>query len=249
MNLAYRTREILLLSTVAILVSLAWLLPTIPLAPHYHDFADQRSLLNIHCAMDVLSNAPFALWGIWGLLILRRTHNLNAAQRQTASLFFVGLITTAVASGYYHLAPNDAGLAIDRYGMSFAFAGLMGLATATRISDRAGMALSVASLALGFCAVWVCEATGNMTPWVVFQAGGMVLLLGLLVLPRVPGGLEISWLAIVLIYVAAKVLEMGDQTVFHFTGWVSGHTLKHVVAGLAAWPIIHGARLYGSETH
>ena len=83
----------------------------------------------------------------------------------------------------------------------------------------------------------------------LLQAGGMVLLLGLLVLPRVPGGLEISWLAIVLIYVAAKVLEMGDQTVFHFTGWVSGHTLKHVVAGLAAWPIIHGARLYGSETH
>ncbi len=249
MNLAYRTREILLLNTVAILVGLAWLLPAIPLAPHYHDFADQRSLLNIHCAMDVLSNTPFALWGMWGLLILRRTHNLNGAQRQTASLFFVGLITTAFASGYYHLAPNDAGLAIDRYGMSFAFAGLMGLATATRISDRAGMALSVASLALGFCAVWVCEATGNMTPWVVFQAGGMVLLLGLLVLPRVPGGLEISWLAIVLIYVAAKVLEMGDQTVFNLTGWVSGHSLKHLVASLAAWPIIHAIRQSETTPH
>ncbi len=38
---------------------------------------------------------------------------------------------------------------IDRYGMTIAFAGLLGLAAATRVSDRAGQWLTFAVLVCG----------------------------------------------------------------------------------------------------
>jgi hypothetical protein len=40
-------------------------------------------------------------------------------------------------------------------------------------------------------------------------------------------------------YALAKALELGDHVVFDLTlGLVSGHTLKHMAAALAAWPVI-----------
>ena len=38
-------------------------------------------------------------------------------------------------------------------------------------------------------------------------------------------------------YVLAKVFEHYDRQIFEWTGMVSGHTLKHVVAGLAGIPV------------
>lgn len=238
MNLSNQTRETLLFWTVAILGGLAWLLPTIPLAPHYHDFADQRTLFGIPCALDVLSNAPFSVWGAWGLLVLRLTPTIRGAQRQMATLFFWGLICTALGSAYYHLAPNNEGLVIDRYGMTVAFAGLMGLAASTRVSDRAGALLGWAALVLGSASVYIWGITENMTPWVVFQGGGLLLILAMLVLRPNEQSLKISWLSVLVIYIAAKLLELYDASVFKWTGCISGHSLKHVVASLAAWPVL-----------
>jgi hypothetical protein len=44
--------------------------------------------------------------------------------------------------------------------------------------------------------------------------------------------------AVVALYALAKLLELGDHSVFAWTaGWVSGHSLKHVVAAMVAWPV------------
>ena len=40
-------------------------------------------------------------------------------------------------------------------------------------------------------------------------------------------------------HLLAKVLEHYDRQIFEFTGMVSGHTLKHVVAGLAGFPVAY----------
>jgi hypothetical protein len=248
MNLSNQIRETLLFWTVIVLGALAWLLPTIPLAPHYHDFADQRTLFGIPCALDVLSNAPFSIWGIWGLLALRLTPIIQGAQRQMATLFFWGLIATALGSAYYHLAPNNAGLVIDRYGMTVAFAGLMGLAATTRASDRAGSLLGWAALALGSVSVYIWGITENMTPWVVFQGGGILLILGLLVLRPNEQALQISWRSVLAIYIAAKLFELYDAAVFNWTGCISGHSLKHIVASLAAWPVLVAIRSARAKT-
>jgi hypothetical protein len=44
---------------------------------------------------------------------------------------------------------------------------------------------------------------------------------------------------LIAIYALAKLLELGDHAVYEWTGQlVSGHSLKHVVASFAAWPVV-----------
>lgn len=47
--------------------------------------------------------------------------------------------------------------------------------------------------------------------------------------------------AYLLAYLLAKVLEQYDGEVFALTGWISGHTLKHLVAGIGAWWVVRSA--------
>jgi hypothetical protein len=58
-------------------------------------------------------------------------------------------------------------------------------------------------------------------------------------LKALPGALNIRLGCVILAYAAAKLLEMNDQAIFNLTGeLVSGHTLKHLVAALAALPVL-----------
>ena len=240
-----------LLAALALAVVLARFGPAVAQYADYHAFADQRSLWGMPYAMDVLSNAPFALLGAWGLLRLRSVHTPPArrngfvalvpcdAQRPLAQLFFVGLLLTALCSSYYHLQPNDLGLTIDRTGMLAAFAGLMGLAAADRISARAGQWTAAAVLVLGPVALVVWAMTGNLLPWSVLQGGGMLLVVSLTLRKPLIGAWGVPLLAVIAWYVLAKLLELGDHHILALTdGLVSGHTLKHMAAAMAAWPVL-----------
>jgi hypothetical protein len=219
--------------------------PSVEQPGHYHAFADQRHLLGIPNLMDVLSNLAFAGFGAMGAWHLGRTFPaaFSAIDRRLAGLFFFGLIVTAAFSGWYHLQPNNEGLAIDRYGMTIAFAGLLGLATSSRVSERAGQWLALAVLICGASSIQTWSALGNVLPWAILQYGGMALILALACLPARMGATSVSWLTVLLIYTLAKLLEHADQSVFEFThGLVSGHTLKHLVASGAALPVLAAIR-------
>lgn len=232
------------------LLSLAAFMPPLTQAPHFHDFADQRSWLGLPCALDVLSNLPFAFFGVWGLRTLGcvQAPALDQTQRQLAALFFAGLIVTALCSAWYHWQPDNAGLAADRLAMTVAFAGLLGLGTATHVGARAGQGLALAVLLCGPLAVGAWAASGNLLPWALLQGGGMVLLLVLAVMRPLPGALALRWGAVIAIYAVAKVLEQYDVAVYAATGQlVSGHSLKHLVAAFAAWPVIKALHLLGQN--
>jgi hypothetical protein len=211
---------------------------------HQHAFADQRLWAQIPNAMDVLSNLPFALWGTAGLVCLfgRRFSDASpwsSMQTRVAATFFTGLILTASASAWYHLQPTDASLLVDRLGMVFAFAGLLGLAGADRVSTRAGVALAAGVLLVGPLSVAWWSATGNVLPWLAMQFGGLLLIAGAACLPGRLGALDVRWGWVVLIYLAAKLLEVSDAAVFELSHhWMSGHSAKHIVASFAAWPVL-----------
>ena len=238
---ASRPAELALLLAVAALAVLAALLPATGLPAGYHDFADQRTLLSLPHALDVLSNLPFAVMGAWGLWWLRRVplDRLGTAQRGLAGLLFIGLIATAFCSSGYHLDPHDAGLCIDRVGMSLAFAGLLGLAAADRISARAGVALAALVAVAAPATALVAWLGGNMTPWAVLQGGGLVLLAALALRRPQPRALGFSIIGVIAFYALAKALELADAPVFALTQQlISGHSAKHLVAALAAWPVV-----------
>ena len=237
--------ETRLLLALAIALLATWLGPFVAQHAHYHAFADQRAAWGLPHAMDVLSNLPFAIAGVWGLLTLQRSAGVPDAQPQLAmhrplsALFFVGLIITSMCSSFYHWQPDAAGLAIDRMGMVVAFAGLLGLAGADRVSTRAGTWIAFAVMALGPLAVVSWMNTGNLLAWAILQGGGMVLILLLAFCKPVAGAWGIPLGAVIAAYALAKGFELGDHAVFEWTqGLVSGHSLKHMVAALAAWPVI-----------
>lgn len=218
--------------------------PSIAQPADHHHFADTRAWLGVPYALDVLSNLPFALWGVAGLLGLRRlwrapAHGVLPAQRPLAAVFFAGLVLTAAVSGLYHWQPDDGGLALDRLGMVVAFAGLLGLAAAERVSGRAGYVLAMGVLGLGPASVAVWLNSGNVLPWVVLQVGGMGLILALAWRKALPSALGIRLSAVIALYALAKACELGDHAIFALTHEaVSGHSLKHVLASFAAWPVL-----------
>jgi hypothetical protein len=236
-----RRAEVALACAVALLAVLAALLPVTHLPVGYHDFADQRGWLALPHGMDVLSNLPFALLGAWGLARLCRlpAGTVGSAQRGLAGVFFGGLLLTALCSSVYHWAPSNAGLCIDRLGMSLAFAGLLGLAVADRISARAGWALAAVVAVAAPVAALIDLRTGNMTPWAVLQGGGLALLVALAPRKPVRGALGFSIAAVIAFYAVAKALELADAPVFALTqGLISGHSAKHLAAALAGWPVL-----------
>jgi hypothetical protein len=240
MRLAPTRTETSLLLGCAVVVLLALWLP--PLAQsNAHGFADARTLWGIPHALDVLSNLPFAVAGGLGLAALARVpaDALSAVQRGCAKLSFVGLVVTALGSSWYHWAPDHAGLAIDRLGMSVAFAGLLGLVAATHVSDRAGRALLIAVAVLAPASVAGWFATGNVLPWALVQIGGMTLLVVAALLQPRESALRVRWGLVLLAYAVAKLFEANDHSIYAATGQLfSGHTLKHLTAAFAAWPVI-----------
>ena len=228
-----------------LLAALACLGPVLPASAHQHDFADQRTLWGIPCALDVLSNLPFAVAGAWGLLALLRLEHgaLDAVSRACAQLFFAGLVCTAAGSALYHVHPQDGGLLWDRLGMVLPFAGLLGLAAAGRVSARAGGAAAAAVLLAGPAAVGWWLHTGNLLPWAVVQLGGLFTVLLLALLPRRVGTLTVHLGAVAALYAVAKLFEVADHAIFDATAqWVSGHSLKHLWAAAAAWPVLAAVR-------
>lgn len=232
--------EAALLWACAVLVSVAVLAPVLPQPPHANEFADQRTLCGVPFALNVLSGVAFALAGAAGIrrLLALPPRTLSNMQRAMAGLFFVGLLLAGAASGWYHWHPDDAGLAIERSGMAVVLAGALGLAAADRVSERAAAALGLGALVLGPAAVRAWTETGNMAPWVVFQLGGLAVVLWL-ALRTNAARLDMRWSLVVLGLAAAKLLELNDHEIFRLTGeLVSGHTLKHLVAASTAWPVL-----------
>lgn len=228
-------REKYLLAALALLTLVAIFAPVLPASSwHIPHYVDGRDWLGIPNAGDVLSNLAFLAMGVWGFERLRARHDAPVG----ASWFFVGLILTCLGSGFYHLDPDmPQRLIADRLGMAVAFAGFLGIATSERISVRAAEAVLVLMMIAGPFTAWV--ARDNLTPWAVVQYGGMALAVGLALTKPRSGAIGIPLGGVIVFYALAKLFELGDAIVFEATGHiVSGHTLKHLSAALAAWPVI-----------
>ncbi len=216
---------------------------------HGHPFVDARSLWGVPNALDVLSNLPLLLAGGLGLWVLARgTLHAHAATRRALAVLFGGLVLTGLCSAYYHWAPDATGLVWDRLGMAVTFAGAIALAVAERVGVRSATPLLFGCLAAAvLSAAWPLW-WGNVLPWAVLQFGGVALIVWLSRRLPLPGAIGVRIGVLIGLYALAKVLEMGDAAVFHATGeWVSGHSLKHVAAALAAWPVLHAMRQNGAE--
>lgn len=239
-------RTLLLIGLTLLAVVLALVLPATPQPTGYHDFADKRVGYGIENFLDVMSNLTFALAGVVGLLLVLRPRTCFAApaERLPYLVFCIGVLMTAAGSCYYHLKPNNETLFWDRLPMTIAFMSLISAQIVDRVNVRAGL-LALAPMVLigiGTVVYWIVterQGRGNVMPYVVLQAYAVFVLLKLAAMhpSRYTHGGAIY--AVFAGYLLAKVFEHYDRQIFEWTGMVSGHTLKHVVAGLAGLPVAY----------
>jgi hypothetical protein len=248
-GMSKKTGMIVLVVCTILVAGIACFLPRIPQPLSYHLFADGRGYLGIPNFGDVVSNLPFAIFGVWGIVFLLRLRGqefherfLDRRERLPYLIFFVGMLLTAFGSSYYHLHPDNARLVWDRIPMTIAFMSLISALIAERINLRAGIWLLPFLLLIGMGSVlqWYgteLQGVGDLRFYGAIQAYSVVFLLIMLCFPpRYTRGSDL--LVVAGFYVLAKLLETFDRQIFDLGHVVSGHTLKHLVAAMAGYWVL-----------
>jgi predicted membrane channel-forming protein YqfA (hemolysin III family) len=208
----------------------------IPQFAGYHDFADRRAWLGIPNAADVLSNAGFALVGLWGTWALR-------GEPHRYRLFLWALLLTAFGSAFYHLAPDNDRLVWDRLPIALACAGILAAVHAETHSAPQSrlVAWGLAIAAIGSVLWWSLterSGAGDLRPYLLIQGAPLVLVPLWQALHGSPRADRIAFGAAILLYVVAKAAELSDGAMLDVLGFASGHTLKHLLAAAASAVIV-----------
>jgi hypothetical protein len=211
-------------------------MPRVAQDPHYHQFADRRTLAGVPNMLNVVSNLPFLVAGVLGLNSVAAGRSRERWKQPYVALFAAAALTTA-GSAYYHLAPTDARLVWDRLPMSLGFAALTTAVIADRVSMRAARILFAPLVVSSAATVaywrWSeLAGRGDLRPYVLVQFGSLAAILVILVLYRSPKHDTPYLLAGLGAYGIAKALEFFDNAIFSAGHLVSGHTLKHVAAAI-----------------
>ncbi len=240
MNHAAIRLAVLLLIVFGTLVA-ALLMEPIPQNTSYHDFADRRAFFGLPHFFDVVSNLPFLLVGIAGLRFCASARMIGS--RIEWAVFFAGVALVAFGSAYYHWAPVNATLVWDRVPMTLAFMGLLAALIGESLGARAGLFVLGPAVFVGGASIvhWHLTDDLRLYGWVQFFP---VLLIPLL-LVLFPA--RFTHRALLLVgfgfYGLAKVAEVTDRALFSATGGnFSGHTLKHLLAAVACFALLHMLR-------
>jgi Ceramidase len=243
---------IVLLIVVAAIATTFTLSP-ISQPPEYFNFADSRFLWSIPNFGDVVSNLPFSIVGILGLLALR-THwqdpsrFIDSKESLPFAIAFTGLLLLGPGSAYFHLTPANDTLVWDRLPMTLVFMAFFSIVIAERIHLQAGLYLLPVLLVVGIGSViyWgVTESAGHgdLRPYGLVQfLPALVIPIILILFPPRYSGVRyliemIAW------YGLAKLFELYDAEVYAFTAhFVSGHTLKHLLTSLGAFGLVKYVR-------
>jgi hypothetical protein len=214
---------------------------------HYNEFADQSGAFGIPHMADVFSNAGFALVAIWGWLTLRprRASDHLRAGWPGYRLFLIGLFLTAFGSAFYHLAPDNIRLIWDRLPIALVCAGLL---AGVRGDIFGGSRTGFDAIVLGLTAVasvawWAItdsNGAGDLRPYLLLQGLALILIPLWQAIHRAPRTERIAFGTAMVLYILAKLAEVLDHEIANAFGFVTGHTLKHLIATAATAAVVWG---------
>lgn len=227
----------LILTIIVIAIIAVFSLDPIAQEPDYHNFADQRRLINIANFFNVLSNLPFVIIGILGMrLVGLRQASGGLVELQPIYLtFFIGVFLTGFGSMYYHLQPENQSLLWDRLPMTIAFMSLFCAVVGEYISTRLASKLFIPLLITGITSViywYLTELNGHGD----LRAYALVQFLPLVLIPLILwqfdsrlNGDNYIW-GVIGTYGISKFMELFDTQLYRTFGLLSGHSLKHLFA-------------------
>jgi hypothetical protein len=232
----------IIIVSAAIMIGVFIYIPAIPQDIHYHDFADQRKILAIPHFFNVITNLPFLVIGWMGIRLVA-DHNISGGLpelRTAYATFFSGILLVGLGSGFYHLSPNNESLIWDRLPMTVSFMALFSIIIGENIAIESGKQLLYPSVILGLLSIayWYWgefHGQGDLRFYALIQFLPMLLIPAILVAgqPRFTNN-GYLW-GLLGAYAAAKLAEYGDNAFYQWSGFFSGHSLKHLLAAAGIW--------------
>lgn len=239
------TTKLLLLSfiTVGAIVATSFMKPH-PQDHAYHTFSDRLTIADVPNFLNVLSNLPFIVVGIIGFGFLNRSTAKRAIIVMYAVLF-AGIFLIGFGSAYYHYAPDNNRLVFDRIPMTIVFMAFLSAVVAECINVRVGTYLLFPLVAIGIASVlfWhfsELNGRGDLRFYGFVQFYPVFIIPVILILFPSPVNAKAwrSLMWVVIWYIIAKILERFDSEIYATTGFVSGHSLKHIAAAMATWCMV-----------
>jgi hypothetical protein len=232
MATSYR-RLTMMIGVASLLAVSVAVLPPIAQDPHYHAFADGRTLHGVPNFWNVISNIPFFLVALYGIRALRsRTAFVEPWERIAYAVLLTGTAAVGAGSTYYHLQPDNARLVWDRLPMTVVFMSLVAVTIGERISMKAGRRLLLPMILLGFGSVLYWRSSGDLRLYCMVQFGSILTVPLILALfpPRYSAAGRM-WFVVVL-YAFAKIAELLDHQIAAVVA-TGGHPWKHFAAAAA----------------
>jgi hypothetical protein len=247
-HLPRRVRVWIVAGLIAVCTVGVFLSPPVHQNLAYNHFADARTFLGVPYFYDVVTNLPLVIIGLWGFCFVLMTkipgNSLEEQGERWAYLgLFFGVLLTGLGSSYYHLNPSDQRLVYDRLPMTTVFMSLFASVLSERVNRRLGKSILLPLLAIGITSVvywhWTeLRGSSDLRVYIEVQYLPMLAmpLIALLFSSRYTS--SSSLYAMVGLYILAKAFELLDAPIFKLGHLVSGHSLKHLLAGLAAYVIL-----------
>ncbi len=245
-------RQVLIFGGLSVAVMMAALiLPPVSQPDDYHQFADQRSFLNIPNFNNVVSNLAFLLSGGAGLVFLFHVYQVpvqkvfrNKIECLPYWVLFLSVTASGLGSMVYHWVPDNAYLLWDRLPIAMGITALLAATLVERVSTTLGLWSLPFLTVLGVLSVlyWYWteqQGIGNLNFYIVTQFYSILLIVLLsLFYPSCYTHAKDIY-QVIAVYVVAKLAEMLDMQIYSLTGdLISGHTLKHLLAAFAVYRIV-----------
>ena len=183
------------------------------LDPHYHNFADKKKYT------DILTNLPILIAGYYIL----------SFQNQKLKILGIHVILLSIASTYYHIKPNNNTILVDLLTISLISALLI-----MYLLDIQNNHIKILLYLSGIASVLYWKCTGNLLPYSILWLSVIFLLL------YVYYDTEYRYesLLIVILIVIIRLVEIYDKQIYKLTNNIlSGHSLKHILAGIGIYLI------------
>lgn len=239
---ALNLRDIILIVVTACSIFLLFSFSRIEQDPSYHNFADQRKILGVSNFYNVITNLPFVIIGVVGLLFFlqRKGDNIDSGAHL---ILFAGIIGIGFGSAWYHYHPTNSSLVWDRIPMAVTFMSYFSIIVGLYVNRKLGSIILFPLLLLGVASIYywyMTEQNGvgdlRLYGWVQFYP--MLCIPIILFLYPASKSVKVKIVSIILVYALAKMAEHADEVIFDFHQLISGHSLKHLFASVSVWLIL-----------
>jgi hypothetical protein len=218
---------------------------SVPQDFRYHSFVDSRTFWGIPNMLDVLSNIPFIIIGILGIITtskILKNPEFKASAFQYL-IFFSGVFLTGFGSAYYHYAPSNETLIWDRLPIAILSIGFFGTVISEMISSKGSLILvgPLVLIGIGSVLYWYYTESlgrGDLRLYGIVQFLPLVLISLILLMYQLPNNYLPYIIALMIFYALSRIAEAFDHEIFEALRYVSGHTLKHLFAAAGTYCIL-----------